>query len=53
MGKKEKDYNNFNVAIELQGILAQNELKNWDLGKTYHFDILEFDLPCPSLFSSV
>ena len=38
-----KDYTNFNVAVELRGILAQNGLKNWDLGKTYMADRLRKD----------
>jgi hypothetical protein len=38
-----KEYTNFNVAVELRGILAQNGLKNWDLGKTYMADRLRKD----------
>ena len=38
-----KDYANFNVAVELRGILAQCGLKIWDLGKTYMADRLRKD----------
>ncbi len=43
MLQNQKDYTNFNVAVEFRGILAQNGLKNWDLGKTYMADRLRKD----------
>jgi hypothetical protein len=46
MLQNQKDYTNFNVAVELRGIFAQNGLKNWDLGNTYMADRLRKDGSC-------